>query len=109
MLVYNYGSDGRYICSEEADESPLEPGVYLIPANATTIEPPEYDSQYIPIWNGETWDIKDISLGVPPSNDNTNNNGEKTQAEILQQTIDSQAQQIKTMQDTIDQLVLSSL
>ncbi|MDT8717831.1 hypothetical protein IAI10_14275 [Clostridium sp. 19966] len=32
-----------------------------------------------------------------------------SQTELMQQTIDSQVQQIKTLQDTVDQLVLASL
>ena len=41
MQIYNYDADtGIYTNEGVADESPLEPGVYLIPAHATTIEPP---------------------------------------------------------------------
>lgn len=42
MKIYNYDNDGFYIGESTADESPLEKGVYLIPANATTIKPPVY-------------------------------------------------------------------
>ena len=39
--IYNYDSTTRiYVGESEAPESPLEPGVYLIPAHATTIAPP---------------------------------------------------------------------
>lgn len=41
MRIHHIHPDtGLYLGSSEADESPMEPGVYLIPANATHIEPP---------------------------------------------------------------------
>lgn len=40
--IYNYAPDTRiFTGTSQAEESPLEPGVYLIPAHATTSEPPK--------------------------------------------------------------------
>ncbi|MEX3859624.1 phage tail assembly chaperone [Paraburkholderia sp. BR10923] len=41
MRVYSYHPQtGAYVGAEEADEDPMNPGQYLIPAHATTKAPP---------------------------------------------------------------------
>ena len=58
MKVYNYdGNNGEYFGESEADESPLEEGKFLIPANATTIAPPEFGKNTIPMFDGKSWGI----------------------------------------------------
>jgi hypothetical protein len=40
MIVYHYHPDtGDYLNASEADEDPMEPGNWLIPANATKLPP----------------------------------------------------------------------
>lgn len=56
MKVYNYDpNSGYYLGSEEADESPLEPGKYCLPANATFTKPPEFKIDEIPKWVDNEW------------------------------------------------------
>ncbi|MDP4146593.1 MAG: hypothetical protein Q8936_19310 [Bacillota bacterium] len=102
MKIYNYDTNGIYIGCDDADESPLEPGVFLIPANATTVEPPELDSEHLAVWNGAAWGIQDISLAVPKPEENEikEQDEPKTQAEIL-------LERIELMQKAIDDLVLN--
>lgn len=64
LTVYNYNpSTFEYTGSSEADESPLEPGVYLIPAYATEIAPPEFIPGHIFKWAGSEW----VPEQIPPT------------------------------------------
>lgn len=53
MKIYNYDDNGIFINEGIADESPLEPGVFLIPANSTTIEPLEHKDGFYIKFNSE--------------------------------------------------------
>jgi hypothetical protein len=59
MIAYSFDPDtGRLIGPVTCDESPLEPGEYLVPAFATTAEPPES----VPAgaearWDGTHWQV----------------------------------------------------
>lgn len=65
MKIYNYHPDHKtYLGSSLADESPLEPGVFLIPAHATELEPPTCSSCEIPVFDGISWNIIDNHSGI---------------------------------------------
>jgi hypothetical protein len=53
--VYQFDNNGIYLYPTEADESPLEPGVYLYPKNTTEQEPPQLNANELAQWNGEKW------------------------------------------------------
>lgn len=91
-----------------ADESPLESGVYLIPAHATDIEPPSCKQGFAPFWNGSGWDIKDVSLDEPKPED-PQQDKPKTYAELLEDKITQLEKDKATLQETVDMLVLSLL
>jgi len=46
ILIYRYDSEGLYTSSSEATMNPLDPGVPLVPANSTLIEPMELTEPY---------------------------------------------------------------
>jgi hypothetical protein len=62
MKIYHYHPYTRkYLYQDNADESPLEPGVFLLPAYATFVEPPcdIPEDSYIS-WSGNGWEILKI-------------------------------------------------
>lgn len=66
--AYQYDFAGLYAGETVADESPLEPGVYHIPARCTlTPPPPDFPADKWPRWNGAAWDLV---TRPTPANDN---------------------------------------
>ena len=56
--VYQTDRAGLYLGETTADESPMEPGVFLMPAGAVTKAPPaKIPTGKIPRWNGKSWDL----------------------------------------------------
>ena len=65
MKTYNYIADTGIFYSEVvADESPLEPGVFLIPAHATTVAPPQVTNPEIAVFKDGEWSVE--VLPPPP-------------------------------------------
>lgn len=58
MKIYNYHSiTGEYLGESIADESPLEPGVCLIPAHATAEAPPQARTGQIARYLDNAWRV----------------------------------------------------
>jgi hypothetical protein len=58
MVIYHYSPDtGEYLGSSEARESPLEPGVPLIPRFATLDAPPVVSMHEAATWDGSAWQV----------------------------------------------------
>jgi hypothetical protein len=56
--VYQYDLTGRYLGATTADESPREPGIWLLPARTTEQAPPEqWPEEKWPRWNGSAWEL----------------------------------------------------
>lgn len=65
MIVYQTNDEGVYVGPVEADESPLEPGVWLIPRGCVEVEPPPIPQGQMAVWSGGAWSVQPIP--VPPS------------------------------------------
>lgn len=61
MKIYNYHPEtGELIGSNIADESPLEPGVFMLPASATAAEPPAPGAGQKVVFQAGAWAVVDI-------------------------------------------------
>ena len=98
MKIYNYSyEDNTYTGESVADESPLQNGVYLIPAMATTTQPQEYGDYEIPMFEGGVWIIKKDYRGVALYSKDT---GEVIYAELGQTLEDLGATLVERPDDT---------
>ena len=62
MKIHNYHfATGEYLSTANADGSPLEPGAFLIPANATEIAPPKDKDGFARCFTNGSWEyVKDL-------------------------------------------------
>lgn len=69
MNIHRYHPDtGEYLGTGAADESPMEPGVFLIPAHATEVEPPQPQAGFMRRFVSGEWGYSPIEASeTPPS------------------------------------------
>jgi hypothetical protein len=64
MNGYNYSPlTGEYASSVELRESPLEAGIFLVPACCTTTALPEVPAGHVACWNGSAWALVEDHRG----------------------------------------------
>lgn len=65
-VIYRYHSEtGEFLESGAADPSPIEPGVFIIDAYATTVAPPEVGPQEAAVFVTDAWQVKADFRDVP--------------------------------------------
>lgn len=69
--VYQTNHLGLYVGPATADESPLEPGVFLMPGGCVDVVPPEAPEGKIQHWNGKRWQLLDYFNGLIVYNTST--------------------------------------
>ena len=57
VLYVHHPVTSEYLGTCAADPSPLEPGVWLHPANTTDQEPPETGENEAAVWDGSAWQV----------------------------------------------------
>lgn len=66
MKIFNYHPISGFLIGESvADESPLEEGVFLVPAFATDLVPPAHIDGKNIVFTGAGWTYEDIPLPIP--------------------------------------------
>ena len=67
MKIYNYAPDtGIFYAEAFADESPLEPGAFLVPAFATTLKPPRATFPNVAIFKNGKWIVEKLTPAPEP-------------------------------------------
>ena len=79
MKIYNYDLQGKYTGESVADESPLETGVYLIPAKATNIKPPITKANEVAVFDGQVWNIQAVVSNEPTEEETAQRDAEIAQ------------------------------
>jgi hypothetical protein len=91
--VYQLDQTGAYLGETIAHESPLEPGVYLIPGGCVETAPPETKEGQIAVWDG-VWTLVDVPEPEKPK--------EPTAKEIAAQKVAARKAEILGLLDDID-------
>lgn len=67
MKIFNYHPISGFLIGESvADESPLEEGVFLVPAFSTDLTPPDPIEGKIIVFSEEAWHYVDEAVEAPP-------------------------------------------
>jgi len=91
--VYQLDQNGTYIGETVAHESPLEPGVYLIPGGCVEAEPPETNKNQVAVWDG-VWTLVNVPEPEEPK--------EPTAEELAAQKVAARKAEILGLLDDID-------
>jgi hypothetical protein len=66
MNIFHYHPEtGVYLGQGKADESPLEPGMWLVPAHATNAKPPAADKGQQAVMANGQWQVQPIPVPAP--------------------------------------------
>ena len=91
--VYQLDQNGTYIGETVAHESPLEPGIYLIPGGCIETAPPETKENQVAVWHG-VWTLVDVPEPEKPK--------EPTAEELAAQKVAARKAEILGLLNDID-------
>lgn len=100
MRIFNYDQEtGEFLGESVADESPLEPGVYLLPACSTDIAPPLQSANQRAIFQAGAWLVVDIPQPPAPPVPTAAEIAASRKAEILGQLAQIDAKSIRPLRE----------
>lgn len=68
MNIFHFNPTTKaYLGQSPANESPREPGVYILPANSTSVEPPVARDGFVPVWGGSNWQVEPFPVPLEPA------------------------------------------
>jgi len=65
--VYQTDGQGVFVGTTYARESPLEPGVFLIPAGCVEVAPPSFTAGQVARWSAGAWQVEDAPASAAPA------------------------------------------
>ena len=75
MDVYQTNKDGVFVYVTVADQDPMDPSNWLIPAGCVEVEPPSVAENQLARWDGTSWLVEDMPVvegeDAPPVDNRT--------------------------------------
>ena len=62
MDVYQTNKDGVFVYVTVADQDPMDPSNWLIPAGCVEVEPPSVAENQLARWDGTSWLVEDMPV-----------------------------------------------
>jgi len=62
MDVYQTNQDGVFLYVTTADQDPMDPNNWLIPAGCVEVEPPSVAENQLARWDGAAWLVEDMPV-----------------------------------------------
>lgn len=110
MLVYNYSAiTAEYTGNSSADEDPLDKGNWLIPAFATTIEPPIQKEGFARYFVNGAWEYRELVITEPEPEPVKTDNHMVAPPFGDEPELTGDALTLKTLNDRLEYLDLKSI
>lgn len=102
-IVYQLDEEGYFMAEAEADESPLEPGVYLVPGGCVENPPPKIKKEgQLQRFVGDRWTLVDKPKAQEVEEEQEADQGQPTAAQVLAMRRYAYAQESDALKNEAD-------